>query len=147
MVTLGLNMQVIKVGIINKKRGKDMATWTYETMATPIIPNTIMEKGYADGTHKIYRIKPIANYVLHDNTLDIPEINEETMEETIKFGYSPYGFYKSCGANYDFTTHTVTDENGNTYTAYGNRDFFAVPESDVPADQIFGVDEPEHEVM
>ena len=124
-----------------------MATWTYETMITPLIPHTIMEKGYADGVHKIYRIRPIADYVLHDNTMDFPAIDENTMEVIgTKFGYSPSSVYVTCGANYDFTTHTVTDENGNTYTAYGDRDFFAKPESDVPADQIFGNNN-DHEVM
>lgn len=126
-----------------------MATWTYEIMATPLIPNTIMEKGYADGIHKIYRIKPIADYVLHDNALDEPLFDENTMESIgVKFGYSPSSVYVTCGANYDFTAHTVTDENGNTYTAYGNRDFFAIPESNVPADQIFGGgDNNDHETM
>lgn len=125
-----------------------MAVWTYETATDVTIPNMLVEKGFADGVHKIYRIKPIANYVLHDNTLDYDVLDD--MHLTVigrNFGYSPSSVYVTCGANYDFTTHTVTDENGNTYTAYGNRDFFAVPESNVPADQIFGVDTPEHEIM
>lgn len=121
---------------------------TYEEVTPSLIPNTIMRRSLLNGVHKSYTIQPIANYVLHDNTLNT-DILDETGINVIgqKFGYSPSSVYKSCSANYDFTPHTVTDENGNTYTAYGNRDFFAVPESDVPADQIFGVDEPEHEVM
>ena len=122
-------------------------TISYEDVTPSLIPNTTMRKMLIDGVHKTYHIYPIANYVLHDNTLDFEEYDEITMQVIgTKFGYSPSGFYKSCGANYDFTAHTVTDENGNTYTAYGNRDFFAVPESDVPADQIFGVGN-DHEVM
>ena len=118
--------------------------FTYEDMAVSLIPNTTMQKMYLDGVLRVYRIKPIANYVLHDNTMDFPDINFATMEETLKFGYSPSSVYVTCGANYDFSTHTVTDENGVSYTAYGNRDFFAIPESNVPADQIFGVtDKPE----
>lgn len=120
---------------------------TYENVTPSLIPNTTMQKMLTDGVHKAYRIKPIANYVLHDNAMDFSYQDPETMEETQKFGYSPSSVYVSCGANYDFSTHTVIDENGNVYTAYGNRDFFAIPESTVPSDQIFGVDEPEHEVM
>lgn len=119
---------------------------TYEEVTPSLIPNTTMRKMFINGVHKTYHIYPMANYVLHDNVMDFPYQDPETMEETLKFGYSPSSVYKSCGANYDFTPHTVTDENGNTYTAYGNRDFFAIPENDVPSDQIFGVDD-EHEVM
>ena len=117
-----------------------------EPINPSLIPNTTMVKGILNGVHKTYEITPCENYVLHDNTMDFPYQDPETMEETQKFGYSPSSVYVSCGANYDFTPHTVTDENGNTYTAYGNRDFFAIPESSVPSDQIFGVDN-EHEVM
>lgn len=120
-------------------------TITYEDVTPSLIPNTTMRKMFIDGVHKTYDIYPIANHVLHDNTMDTDIFNENYSEIIGKaFGYSPSSVYVSCGANYDFTTHTVTDENGNTYTAYGNRDFFAVPESDVPADQIFGLtDKPE----
>lgn len=117
----------------------------YENVEPSLIPNTIMQKGILNGVHKSYHIYPIANYVLHDNTMDFADLDENTMEETLKFGYSPSSVYVTCSANYDFSTHTVTDENGNTYTAYGNRDFFAIPESDVPADQIFGGDN-NHEI-
>lgn len=121
---------------------------TYEDVTPSLIPNTTMRKMFIDGIHKTYHIYPITNYVLHDNALNT-DILDETGFNVIgqNFGYSPSGVYVSCAATYDFTTHTVTDENGNTYTAYGNRDFFAAPESDVPADQIFGVDEPEHETI
>jgi hypothetical protein len=102
---------------------------TYENVTPSLIPNTIMHKMYIDGIHKTYDIFPVANYLLHDNTLNTEVYNEATFEviET-KFGYSPSSVYVSCGANYDFTPHTVTDENGNIYTAYGNRDFFSIPE-------------------
>lgn len=121
---------------------------TFENVTPSLIPNTTMKKGILDGIHKNYQITPIAGYVLHDNTMDFSDRNFETMEETWKFGYSPSSVYVTCGANYDFSTHTVTDENGVSYTAYGNRDFFAKLESDVPDNQIFGGgDNNEHEVM
>lgn len=122
--------------------------YIYEDVQPSLIPNTIMKKRILNGVHKSYTIEPIENHVLHDNALDYDVLDE--MHLTVigrNFGYSPSSVYVTCGANYDFTPHIVTDENGNTYTAYGNRDFFAVPESDVPADQIFGVDEPEHETI
>ena len=102
---------------------------TYENVIPSLIPNTTMRKAFIDGVHKTYHIYPMANYVLHDNTLNTEVYDEATFEviET-KFGYSPSSVYVSCGANYDFTPHTVTDENGNIYTAYGNRDFFSIPE-------------------
>ncbi len=115
---------------------------TYEDLAQTLIPYTTMQKMLTDGVHKAYRIYPIAGYVLHDNAR-----NFETMEGTLMFGYSPSSVFVTCGANYDFSTHTVTDENGVTYTAYGNRDFFAIPESEVPSDQIFGGVNNDHEVM
>lgn len=41
----------------------------------------------------------------------------------------------------------MTDENGVTFTAYGSRAFFARPASEVPADQIYGGIDDDHEVM
>lgn len=124
-----------------------MAVVTYEEVTPSLIPNTRMRKWILDGVHKTYHIYPLANYVLHDNTMDFADLDENTMEETWKFGYSPSSVYVTCGANYDFSTHTVTDENGVSYIAYGNRDFFAIPEDDVPDNQIFGVGDNDHEIM
>ncbi len=107
-----------------------MAVWTYEEITPTLIPNTIMHKGFADGVHKIYKIQPNPNYVLHENLLDEEFFDEVTMKKTVvKFCYRPSSVFVTCRAGYDFTAHTVTDENGNTYTAYGNRDFFAIPEN------------------
>ena len=115
----------------------------YAPIEPSLIPNTEMKVRSTDGgvTLRTIWVKPISGYVLHDNTLDI-DVFDEKYENVIgkKFGYSPSCVYVTCGASYDFTTHTVTDENGNTCTAYGNREFFAKLESEVPADQIFGVD-------
>ena len=105
---------------------------TYENLSISPIPNTVMQKMYIGGVHKAYSIKPILGYVLHDNTMDIEIRDESTMEVIGKeFGYSPSTVDVTCGASYDFAEHTITDENGNTFVAYGNRDFFAVPEGEV----------------
>ncbi len=120
---------------------------TCEILSQTLIPNTVMRKMLVDGVHKGYSIQPISGYVLHDNTMDIDIIDEATYEVVgRKFGYSPSSVDVTCGLNYDFSTRTVTGENGNTYTAYGDREFFAVLESTAPADQIFGGGD-DHEVM
>ena len=120
----------------------------FEEVTPSLIPNTTMKKGILNGVHKNYQITPLDGYVLHDNTLNLDVFDDITFEVIgVKFGYSPSSHYTTCSANYDFTTHTVTAENGVSYTAYGNRDFFAIPESTVPADQIFGGSNNDHEVM
>lgn len=116
-------------------------TITYEDVNPTLIPNTTMQKFVVDGNHRSYYITPVEGYVLHDSSYDALELvtDEITGEEieVLKFGYRRTT--ASCGRTYDFATSTVTDENGNTFTAYGTRQFFAVPESDVPADSVFGV--------
>lgn len=105
---------------------------TYENLSMSPIPNTVMQKMYIGGVHKAYSIKPISGYMLHDNAMDVDVIDENTVEILGKeLGYSPSSVDVTCGANYDFQNHIVTDENGNTFVAYGNRDFFAVPEGEV----------------
>lgn len=120
-----------------------MATITYEQIDT-LIPNTAMEKVLRDGVHITYHITPVDGYVLRDQGRDLIDIDPITNEETTKFGYT--GGMTSCAASYDFTTSIVTDENGVEHTAYGSRQFFARPETEVPSDQIFGVGN-DHEVM
>ena len=39
--------------------------------------------------------------------------------------------YTTCGANYDFTPVEIVDENGVTFTAYGERQFAARMEADI----------------
>lgn len=124
-----------------------MSVITYENITPSLIPNTTMQIRLIDGVRKQYIIYPVDGYVLHDNTLDEIEYDPETGEpiRTVKLGYYPIG--RSCGYNYDFTPVTVTDENGVTHTGYGSREFFARPQSEVPADQIFTLPDSEHEVM
>lgn len=69
-----------------------------------------------------YKIKANDGYVLHDKGRDWKDINLDTMEETLKLGFTrgdAFEFYP-----YDFEVNP--------------REFYAVPESEVPADQIFG---------
>ena len=107
-----------------------MANVTYENVTPALIENTTMQKVLFDGVHRAYYIAPVDGYVLHDKALDWTEVDENTFEETAKQGYT--GGTVSCGYNYDFTANS--------------REFFTVPESEVPADQIFGGGN-DHEVM
>ena len=120
---------------------------TYENVTPTLIPNTTMRKMLIDGVHKVYVIEAIDGYVLHDKMGDYTDMDWETGIETPRMAF--YGGSCTCPANYDFTPVQVTDENGVTYTAYGaGREFFAIPESDVPSNQIFGGgDNNDHEIM
>lgn len=105
---------------------------------TPIIENTTMQiYTNNNGEDETYRIKAVDGYVLHDKGRDFPATDE--------FGNDAYdengdlimlqGFTRataSCSINYDFEANP--------------REFFTKPESDVPADQIFGVGN-NHEIM
>lgn len=116
-----------------------MANWIFVVSTEHSIPNTIVEDGYMDGKHVMYRITPNDGYVLHDSASDMEGFDPETGDLTgqMVFYYASGG--ATCGANYDFTPVQVTDENGVTFTAYGaQREFFARPASEVPADQIYG---------
>ena len=99
--------------------------WTYETLETPLIANTIMVKVLYNGVHRVYRITPAEGYVLHDAALDYTDIDGNWY-----LGYS--SIEVSCGAAYDFEAN--------------ERGFYTLPVSEVPADQIFGVGN-DHEVM
>lgn len=97
--------------------------WTYEDVIPPIIANTVMIKAYQDGIHRTYRITAESGYVLHDKNYD-EAILDEYMQETgeIKLGYRRS--QASCPANYDFEANP--------------REFYTVPENEVPPDQIYG---------
>ena len=114
---------------------------------TTLIPNTTMQKTYINDVFRIYKITPIDEYVLHDSGYDINIYDEETGEPTgeILLGYRPST--ATCGYNYDFTPVEMQTDDGQTVTAYGSRKFFAKLATEVPADQIFSVTEPDHEIM
>lgn len=93
-----------------------MAVVTYEAVEPTPIANALVQKCYQDGVHKSYFITPNEGYVLHDNAYDF-----EDMDGNQFLGYRTTT--ATCGANYDF--------------AVNSREFYAVLETDVPADQIF----------
>lgn len=93
-----------------------------------------------------YRITPNEGYVLHDKSYDFPILDEETREEIgTQLGYRTS--MASIHINSDLSERTILDENGNEVTAYTSREFFCKLRTEVPENQIFGVDEPEHEIM
>lgn len=94
----------------------------YENVIPSLIENTNIQLRVMNGTPFTYRISPISGYVLHDTARDWNETDICTGETT---HYQGYGRGTStCPASYDFTANP--------------REFFAVPEDSVPADQIFG---------
>ncbi len=106
---------------------------TYEDVIPTLIPNTAMQKRIIDGVWKTYVINPAEGYVVHDNAFDWTEPDEITGEEIPVLGHKIGEC--SCGANYDFTTTQVTAVNGQVVTAYGSREFYAIPASEVPQDE------------
>ncbi len=116
----------------------------YADIIPSLIPNTTMRGRSVDGgvTIRNVLIKPIDNYVMHDTGYDEYENYDD---EGNPIGDVVLGYRTteaSCGYNYDFATSQVTDLNGNTVTAYGSREFYAIPRSDVPENQIFDVTNP-----
>ncbi len=107
----------------------------YLVDVTPVYENTTMKASYNDSNIlRTYRIYPIEGYVLHASTLDREVIDEETGEPTgeILLGYYPYPAFGTVPYNYDFAANP--------------KQFYAVPEDSVPADQIFN-NGGNHEVM
>lgn len=113
-----------------------MANYTYEDVVPSLIPNTIMQKKLADGVHQVYAIQAIDGYVLHDKTRDYEDINPDTNEWIPKRGYTTAR--STCQAAYDFAPSQITIDDGTVVTAYGAREYFAIPANAVPSDQIFG---------
>lgn len=110
---------------------------TYEPLNPSLIPNTEMKKGFLNGVHRTYQITPVDGYVLHDKSWDMPMYDENGNETgEIELGYRTY--MASVGFNYDFSTTEVTSIDGSIVTAYGSREFYAIPRSLVPENQIHG---------
>lgn len=96
--------------------------YTYEEVIPTPIENATVKKAIRNGVFASYRVTPNDGYVLHDNERDWYNTDMETMGEVLYLGYTTGT--ATCGANYDFTVNP--------------REFYAVPEDSVPADQIFG---------
>ena len=106
-------------------------TITYEEETPSLIENTTMVKGMVDGIHSNYQITPVSGYVIHDKAADWEDVDPDTGDVlATHLGYKCGTV--SCGANYDFVANP--------------REFYAVPENSVPADNIFGVGN-NHEIM
>lgn len=112
--------------------------FTYEDVNPTLIENTTMRKRLRDGVDYQYLITANSGYVLHDTNRDYELFDEigdpvldENGEQIIKQGFTRAT--ATCAANYDFTANP--------------REFFAVLESEVPADQIFTVPNGEHETI
>ena len=114
----------------------------YVGIIPTLIPNTTMQQAYINGAPRSYSIRPIDGYVLHDNEMNMTVIDPDTLETIgLELGYTAW--MASCGPAYDFETITTVDG----YTAYGSREFFARPASEVPSDQIFSGSNNDHEAM
>lgn len=106
-----------------------MVTITNGNYVASPIPNTTMLEKLRDGALYAYSITPNGGYVLHDEGRNVADLDPITREETIRFGYTAGA--TTCSAAYDFSPVQVTDENGVTHTAYGVREFFTRPASEV----------------
>lgn len=103
-----------------------MAITNGNVIATPLSNITVTEK-LNNGVLIAYAIQANEGYVLHDNMLDY-----EDEYGNITLGY--YSSFRTVAKSYDFTANP--------------REFYAVLESSVPADQIFGIGgNNDHEVM
>ena len=105
------------------------------------IANTTITEKTTAGEVIGYRIEPNNGYFLHDINLDF-EITDEHGHPT---GETKRGYINAaciCPVSYDFENTKIID----SYTAYGNREFFARPQSEVPTNQIFSLPN-NHEVM
>ncbi len=97
---------------------------------TPIIPNTTMQIfSNTNGDDTAYKITPVAGYVIHNKVRDRIEYdgNGNIISKTLGFVPAP----TTCSINYDFTTHELQLENGETVTVYGEKEYFTMPESEM----------------
>lgn len=111
-----------------------------------MIPNTTMRKFVNDNNVEMfYEIKPNYDdgYVLHNRSRDWEDEDLDTGVVTYYRGYSRAT--STVPINYDFDNTTEIDG----YTAYGNKEIFARPISDIDGETniIFVDPSNDHEVM
>jgi hypothetical protein len=94
---------------------------------TPYYANTTMRAINSDISGDLigYDIAPVEGYVLHDNRSDWIDTDPETGDDMTYLGYKRGSV--SVGKNYDFEANPF--------------ELYAVLESTVPSDQIFGGDD------
>lgn len=108
-----------------------MAVTNGNYVTSPIANTTMLEK-LRDGVLYMYALKAVEGYVLHDKANDYQDYEgPDDMEGVLKLGFTRGTV--TCAASYDFAANP--------------REFYAVPENSVPADQIFGLPAPDHEIM
>ena len=106
---------------------------TYTDVIPTLIENTTMRILVSNGVERTYNITPVSGYVIHDKSLDETIYDDITSEPTgeINLGYTR-GMI-SVSRSYDFTANP--------------REIYAVPESEVDENYIYGGIDNEHEVM
>ena len=106
-----------------------MAVYTYEVSAEHnIYPNITIYDRLKDGEPYGWRFNTDEGYVMYDTTANNTEYDPETGEEI------PVTYY--------YTVYMAS-----RYYNWNNFHWVAVPRDSVDENYIFGVDEPEHEVM
>lgn len=112
-------------------------------MSNPSITNATVTAKVYNGVTKGYDVAPNDGYVLHDNRCDEEVLDPVTLMPTGEILYRYATGSTSVGKNYDFDTvvaDTITDIDGNIIAVnkVGAFDFFAVPASAIPENQIYG---------
>ena len=101
---------------------------------TPVFENTTMQASYSNSNVLIgYFVYPCEGYVLHSSSFDDPVIDDETGLETGEVILGYIDSFVGVTRNYDFQANPLN--------------IYAVLESEVPADRIFGVGNNDHEIM
>ena len=119
-----------------------MAVITRGDYVTSPVPNTTAQEILKDGVLDGYEIKAASGYCLHDSTGDWEAMDPETGDMVMKQAFYTGG--TSVRLSYAFTPVQVTDPNGNPVTAYGVREFYTLPLSDAPENQVFGGGDNDH---
>ena len=119
--------------------------WTTEDVTPSLIPNTTMQKRLLDGVVKTYHITANDGYGLHDKDADGLENDFVTPIELFAVG--------TISVRYDYDFDNVVNGTYNGVNGViqvqkvGAKELFAVPLTEIPADNIYGGGDNDHEVM